>query len=426
MTVFRLQNDSYTTDQEDIMRKILQIADTLREIRANFVQNPTLQKSIRGQELVRQQGLVIDYNIMTTLYLNLYIHLCQYVTRQEAAKVARETLTTLVDEAAEQNHNCMRSAKRFFSQVSIDQQPQLRRQFKWPVRIPSLSCPYDSRKHEAITHMANQMMQCPTVDHHRVLLPPIYIPVSTDGGANYVFLQYFQEKVQKIISENEMPVHIQNSKHFERVQKLLRENSHLYTTEVNPSRASNWIYYLIMHDPMAHPDYRDLGYIGETKNRLTTGCQNRQDSVLEAIRKNADLPSHITLVDCNLALLNINLQLRGENMSDYAAIVALGSLPPPEKVPGIEVSLREAIKGQLVLENFVTRDGIQICVVDMQWGMNDKHHVSKVNLHKIKQLHSRKEEFSVMIRKCWNNLASKSLSYESKMDLLIKNWPSLT
>lgn len=388
---------------------------------------------MRGQELIHQQGLVIDYNVLTTLYLNLYIHLCRHKSREAAEIIATEILTTLVDEAVDENHSYVRSVKTFFSQISMDHQPQLRRQFKWPVPIPILSCPYDSRRHEVVTRITNQIAQCSSDDQHRVILPPIYIPVTTDGGKNYIFLQYFQEKVRlncrwqmsQKVSEKEMPVHLQNSRHFKRVQKLLRENPHLYNTEVKPSRASNWIYYLIMHDPMAHPDYRDQGYIGETKTGLSTRWTQHQKKALSAINKIDNLPSDISLVDCNLALLHINLLLRGETISDYAAIVALGSIPPPETVPGCEVSLREAIEGQLVLEEFIASDGVRVCAADMKWGMNDKQRVSKVSPRKIEQLHSRKDEFSRMIRTCWRDIAGKSSSFENKMDILIENWPKL-
>ena len=419
-----------TADREKV--EILQTVGILKSIHTKFVQQPELQEGVQGQELVHHQGLLINYNVMTTLYRNLYIHLRHHNSPEAAEIIAGETLTALVDEAVDQSHSYVRSARKFFSQVSMVHQPQLCRQFKWPVPIPVLSCTYDSRKHEVITHMTNQMAQCSIDDQHKVILPPIYIPVSTDGGESYIFLQYFQKKVQvnyqwQKTKEVEIPVHIRNSKHFKRVQKLLRENPHLYNTQVKPNCVSNWIYYLIMHDPMAHPDYRDQGYIGETKTRLSSRWKQHQDDALLAIRKITDFPSRISLVDCNLALLNINLKLRGDsdNISDYAAIIALGSIPSPEKVPGTDVSLREAIEGQLVLEEFISSDGVRVCVADMKWGMNDKQRVSKVNPRKMEQLHSSKEEFSRMIRKCWSDIAGKSLSFESKMNILIENWPKL-
>ena len=193
---------------------------------------------------------------------------------------------------------------------------------------------YNDRK-EALRKRLDYNDQCPTShDFQRKLKFPI--PIHTWG---------------EIYS---IPPIIAKSKHFKRVQEIItdREKYCLYLDETDPSKKSNWVYYCVMFDPTVSPEATDQGYIGETTR-----------SLVERWKEHVGSKGGHSLVHYNLTLVNQYAQQRGEKLSDYVAVFALGSTSK---------EIRKDVEGVLIREE----DG-DFSVTNMKYGMNNKEKAKK-------------------------------------------------
>jgi len=107
-----------------------------------------------------------------------------------------------------------------------------------------------------------------------------------------------------------------------------------------------------MFDPTVSPEAADQGYIGMTTRDPVTKWKEhvglKDDSVIEY----------------NLALVSQYAQLRGEDLSEYVAVFALGTT---------DTSKLGRVKGGLIRE---TSEG-GFSVGNMKYGMNDKRAAQK-------------------------------------------------
>ena len=135
----------------------------------------------------------------------------------------------------------------------------------------------------------------------------------------------------------------------------------LYPDETDPSKKSNWVYYIVMFDPTVSPEAADQGYIGETTRSLE-----------ERWKEHVGSKGGHSLVHYNLTLVNQYAQHRGEKLSDYVAVFALGSTSK---------EIRKDVEGMLIRESL---DG-DFSVTNMKYGMNNKERAKKPDEKKIAQ-----------------------------------------
>ena len=162
-------------------------------------------------------------------------------------------------------------------------------------------------------------------------IPPIYIPhITTRGEVT------FQESI---------PLEIAKSKHFKRVKKIIKSEKHcLHHDETDPS---NWVYYIVVFDPTVYPEAADQGYIGMTTQTLKTRMKQHAGS------------SEDMIIHYNLALISQYAHQRGEDLSKYVAVFALGTTPDRKSCRKVE--------GVLI------RESLEDCsVTNMKFGMNSK------------------------------------------------------
>ena len=205
----------------------------------------------------------------------------------------------------------------------------------WPLHEPVLSS-YDDRK-EALSKRC-EVHKGPKSDVPEIIIYSLRCPGEDPW--------HTQEG-------RPVPTKLRDSRHFKRVMDIVqtkREEYGLCHDETDPSKKSNWIYYCVMLDPTVSPEAADQGYIGETERSLVERWKEHVGSK----GKHDD-----SLVHYNLTLVNQYAQQRGEQLSDYVAVFALGSTSK---------ETRKDVEGKLIRESL--EEGFS--VTNMKYGMNGK------------------------------------------------------
>ena len=225
-----------------------------------------------------------------------------------------------------------------------DQPEILTRNSVWPLHEPVLSS-YSDRK-EALSKRC-EAHKGPESD-----VPEIYTLQCPGPGED-------SWRTQK---RTTVPTKLRDSRHFKQVMDIVqtkREKYRLCHDETDPFKKSNWIYYCVMFDPTVSPEAVDQGYIGETERSLVQ-------------RWKEHVGGGHSLVHYNLTLVNQYAQQRGEKLSDYVAVFALGSTTK---------ETRKEVEGMLIRESL--EGGFS--VTNMKYGMNNKEKAKKPNEERIDQ-----------------------------------------
>ena len=323
---------------------------------------------VYGQDIYRQQALVLNVNILRTFCHNLVRY--YKVNPSDCGTI----LWRLVQEAFDPEVTCIQAADcylhipyqsriqtltriSFWPQhepvVSSDCYPYISYQSRmqtqtltrisiWPLHEPVVSS-YDDRKVALIQRWEDA--ECP-----KSIMPPIYTPlVQEDSGEVISFLKTTGDKGTQEVKRDSIPHNITGSRHFARVKGIVRsEKYHLNHCLLDPTRKSNWLYYCVMFDPTVSTEAADQGYIGKTRRDPVTRWK-------EHVRLKDK-----SVIEYNLALVSEYARLRGEDLSEYVAVFALGTTAAS--------STLGTVKGELIRE---TSEG-SFTVGNMKYGMNDK------------------------------------------------------
>ena len=157
------------------------------------------------------------------------------------------------------------------------------------------------------------------------LNPPMYAYTQTAGNFKKWEHKVSDEGKNKVwketalVSKEELPKRISESKHFERILKIT-ENRLL--TPCEPT-STNALYYVILNLPGVDKEHNDQGYIGKvTKKHKISGRWRLHDG-------------H-SLIDQNLDLLQNYCEATDEELLDYAAIFLLGLAAESSTVDKLE------------------------------------------------------------------------------------------
>ena len=251
-----------------------------------------------------------------------------------------ELLRRITDEALDPEGMCTQAAHWYKDLLYKDQPEILTRISVWPLHEPVLSS-YSDRK-EALSK------RCEAHKDLKSDVPEIYT------------LRCPGEDLWHTQKGRTVPTKLRDSRHFKRVMDIVqtkREKYRLCHDETGPFKKSNWVYYCVMFDPTVSPEAADQGYIGETERSLVERWKEHVGSK----GKHDD-----SLVHYNLTLVNQYAQQRGEQLSDYVAVFALGSTTK---------ETRKYVEGMLIRE---TMEG-GFSVTNMKYGMNGKQGANNPN-----------------------------------------------
>ena len=289
------------------------------------------EKQVYGQDIYHQQGLILNFNILRT-FCNNVMRIFKVGPRDSGLLLDKLTREAFDPEAlciqAVEWYNCKefpyKGVPVILTRISI-----------WPLHEPVLSS-YDDRK-EALSKRYKAHKD-PKSD-----VLAIYTPSA--GEATWC-----NQKGEPL------PTKFHKSRHFKRVMDIVRTKSKygLYPTETDPAKESNWVYYIAMFDPTVSKEAAHQGYIGETSQSLV-------DRMKQHARGKA------MIIHYNLALISQYAHQRGENLSEYVAVFALGTTP--------DSKLREDVEGKLIRESM--EDGFS--VTNMKYGMNNKQGANNPN-----------------------------------------------
>ena len=295
---------------------------------------PKYQRQVYGQDIFRQQGLILNFNILRT-FCNNVMKYFELEPRQ-----CCDLLRRITDEALDPEGMCFQAAHWYKDLLYKDQPEILTRISVWPLHEPVLSS-YSDRK-EALSK------RCEAHKDLKSDVPEIYT------------LRRPGEDPWHTQKGTPVPTKLRDSRHFKRVMDIVqtkREKYGLCHDETGPFKKSNWVYYCVMFDPTVSPEAADQGYIGETERSLVQRWKEHVGSK----GKHDD-----SLVHYNLALVNQYAQQRGEQLSDYVAVFALGSTTK---------ETRKDVEGMLIRE---TLEG-GFSVTNMKYGMNGKQGANNPN-----------------------------------------------
>ena len=215
----------------------------------------------------------------------------------------------------------------------------------WPLHEPVVRS-YDDRK----TALSRRWE---AAESPKSTMPPIYTP-RVHSGKLVGFRKLTKHKETLKVDLCSIPYKIAHSRHYERVKEIVQsENYDLNHDERDPTRESNWLHYCVMFDPTVSPEAADQGYIGETTKDLVTRWK-------ELVRL-----QNKQVVEYNLALVSEYARQRGEDISKYVAVFALGTTD--------DSAALGKIKGKLIRET--TEEGFG--VGNMKYGMNNKQVAQK-------------------------------------------------
>ena len=294
------------------------------------------QRQVYGQDIFRQQGLILNFNILRTFcnnvmkYFKLEPHQCCDLLRR------------ITKEALDPEGTCIQAAHWYKDLLYKDQPEILTRISVWPLHEPVLSS-YSDRK-EALSK------RCEAHKGPKSDVPEIIIYTLRCRGEG----PWRTQKARTV------PTKLRDSRHFKRVMDIVqtkREEYGLCHDETDPFKKSNWVYYCVMFDPTVSPEAADQGYIGETERSLVERWKEHVGSK----GKHDD-----SLVHYNLTLVNQYAQQRGEQLSDYVAVFALGSTSK---------ETRKDVEGKLIRESL--EGGFS--VTNMKYGMNGKQGANNPN-----------------------------------------------
>ena len=279
---------------------------------------------------------MLNFNILRTFCNNL----AKYFEAEpsDCCKV----LQRLAREALNPETLHIQAVDRYMDEFAFISTPKtLMRISVWPTYEPVVGT-YDDRKEFLIKCWDAQGKPKPT-------MPPIYTPQLVSDGGVRCWWKTLEDSKPTEVPFQSIPQKISESKHFQRVLTIVQSKSGdycLYHDQTDPTTESNWVYYIIMIDPTVSPEAADQGYIGQTTNTLLTRIKQHT--------RPEDMIIHY-----NLALLSQFLQQRGEDLSDYVAVFALGTT--------MEKELCRKMEGKLIRESL---EGFS--VADMKYGMNCK------------------------------------------------------
>ena len=295
------------------------------------------ETQVYGQDIFRQQGLILNFNILHT-FCNNVMKFFKVGPLQSGLLLHKLTREAFDSEAlciqAVEWYNCKefpyKGVPEILTRISV-----------WPLHEPVLSS-YDDRK-EAL------FKRCKAHKDLKSDVPENYT-IRCSGHGEVTWHNQRDEP---------LPTAFHKSRHFQRVMNIVqnKRNYGLYPAETDPSKESNWVYYIVMLDPTVSPVAADQGYIGETSQ-----------SLVERMKQHAR--GKAMIIHHNLALISQYAQQRGENLSKYAAVFALGTTPDSKS--------REDVEGKLIRESL---EG-NFSVTNMKYGMNDKQGANNPNAEK--------------------------------------------
>ena len=226
----------------------------------------------------------------------------------------------------------------------------------WPLHEPVVTS-YNDRKEALLKRWEYN-------GKPNALIPTIYIPRTTGCNERYSISPTIPCSIIDSLEPNSesFPQTITDSPHFHRVMNIVSSEDYcLYPVKTNPSEKPNWVYYIVMFDPTVSPEAANQGYIGRTSQSL----EARMD---QHARHGEDMIIHY-----NLALISQYAQQRGEDLSKYVAVFALGTARDHTSCK--------------VLEGVLIRESLEGCsVTNMKYGMNNKQSANKPNEEKIAQV----------------------------------------
>ena len=304
-------------------------------------------QQVYGQHLYRQQGLILNFNILRTFcnnvkkYFELEPHQCCDLLRR------------ITDEALDPEGMCTQAVDKYILDwykgqllPSADRPQTLTRISIWPLHEPVVSS-YSSRCEALVKRCEANKTESQDQGETKSVTPPIYIPLyTTENGV--VFLHGCEDSTKKLLKSESFPQTITDSPHFHRVMSIVRSKDYcLYPAETDPSEKSNWVYYIVMFDPTVSPEAAEQGYIGMAESPVKrwkehTGRKGEHDQML---------------VHYNLTLLDQYVQQRGEDLSDYVAMFVLGNTTK---------EICRDVEGMLIRESFDQ----DFSVTNMKYGMN--------------------------------------------------------
>ena len=243
---------------------------------------------------------------------------------------------------------------------SADRPQTLTRISIWPLHEPVLSS-YSSRCEALVKRCEANKAESQDQGETKSVTPPIYIPLFTTEN-EVIFLHGCEDSTKKLLKSESFPQTITDSPHFDRVMNIVSSEDYcLYPAETDPSEKSNWVYYIVMFDPTVSPEAANQGYIGRTSQSLEARMNQHA-------RRSEDMIIHY-----NLALISQYAQQRGEDLSKYVAVFALGTTCDCNSCK--------------VLEGVLIRELLEGCsVTNMKYGMNNKQSAKKPDEEKIAQV----------------------------------------
>ena len=256
---------------------------------------------VYGQDIYRQQALVLNFNILCTFCHNLVRY--YKVNPSDCGTI----LWKLALEAFDPEDTCIQAAD-YYPYISYRSSTQTLTQISiWLLHEPVVSS-YDDRK--VALSQRWEDAKCP-----KCIMPPIYTPLGLDDSGEVIsFLKTTGDKGAKKVKLDSIPHNITGSRHFRRLMRILQSEKYdLNHYETDPTRNSNWLYYCVMFDPTVYSEAADQGYIGMTRRDLVTRWK-------EHVRVKDK-----SVIEYNLALVSEYARLRGENLSEYVAVFALGT-----------------------------------------------------------------------------------------------------
>ena len=312
-----------TTVQDEFTRRLEHLSELQHRLRSLSLRE--YKQQVYGQHLYRQQGLILNFNILHTFcnnvmkYFELEPHQCCELLRwllQEAVHPRAGRIQAAHWYIPERGEKTLQE----FTQISI-----------WPLHEPVVSS-YGDRK-KALSERWKDNGE-PKSDNLT-----IYIPHVTKRG--------------EVSFQKSVPLEFAISEHFKRVMKIIKSEKYcLRHDETDPSEESlNWVYYIVMFDPTVSPEAADQGYIGMTTQPLKKGM--KQHARGKAM-----------IIHYNLALISQYAKQRGEDLSEYVAVFALGTTRD-------RTSCRD-VEGKLI------RESLEGCsVTNMKYGMNSTRGAKK-------------------------------------------------
>jgi len=314
---------------------LLEKQDCLRKLPAEIYNS-----QVYGQEIYRQQALILDFNILQTFCNNLMSHF------NAEPSTCGKILQRLAWEAFKHKAMCIQATEYYLHVPTQSTMQTLTRISIWPLHESVVSS-YDDRK-------VALSQRWEAANHPKCTMPPIYIPIPRTYCRG--FLKITEDKVAFVTSDT-IPREIAASRHFKWVKEIVQNGSYALNHDVRaPTRKSNWLYYCVMVDPTVSPEAADQGYIGMTTRDLVTrwkehtGPKGERDEML---------------IHYNLSLVSEYARQRGKDLSEYVAVFALGTTT--------DESALATTEGRLIRKSF--SDGFG--VTNMKYGMNCKQSSAK-------------------------------------------------